>query len=72
MKFLAIEKNTFSDRNSSTVGPRLWNALPLELKKCESVDTFKRHLKTYVLKVSKGAKIRNRYNQVPHLTQDTN
>ena len=24
------------------------------------------------LKVSKGAKIRTRYNQVPHLTQDTN
>ena len=24
------------------------------------------------LKVNKGAKIRNRYNQVPHLTQDTN
>ena len=23
------------------------------------------------IKVSKGAKIRNRYNQVPHLTQDT-
>ena len=22
--------------------------------------------------VSKGAKLRNRYNQVPHLTQDTN
>ena len=26
---------------------------------------------TYI-KVGKGAKIRNRYNQVPHLTQDTN
>ena len=26
----------------------------------------------YSVKVSKGAKIRNRYNQVPHLTQDTN
>ena len=25
-----------------------------------------------LLKVSKGAKIRSRYNQVPHLTQDTN
>ena len=25
-----------------------------------------------ITKVSKGAKIRNRYNQVPHLTQDTN
>ena len=24
-----------------------------------------------VIKVSKGTKIRNRYNQVPHLTQDT-
>ena len=27
---------------------------------------------TLLIKVSKGAKIRNRYNQVPHLTQDTN
>ena len=26
----------------------------------------------FSIKVSKGAKIRNRYNQVPHLTQDTN
>ena len=25
-----------------------------------------------VTKVSKGAKIRNRYNQEPHLTKDTN
>ena len=24
------------------------------------------------IQVSKGAKIRNRYNQVPHMTQDTN
>ena len=28
--------------------------------------------KINIFKVSKGAKIRNRYNQVPHLTQDTN
>ena len=29
--------------------------------------------KTYFcIKVSKGAKIRNQYNQVPHLTKDTN
>ena len=27
---------------------------------------------TLIIKVSKGAKIRSRYNQVPHLTQDTN
>ena len=28
--------------------------------------------KTSATEVSKGAKIRNRYNQVPYLTQDTN
>ena len=27
---------------------------------------------TIGIKISKGAKIRNQYNQVPHLTQDTN
>ena len=27
---------------------------------------------TLIIKVSKDAKIKNRYNQVPHLTQDTN
>ena len=30
------------------------------------------HIYKFTLKVSKGAKIRNRYYQVPHLTQDTN
>ena len=29
-------------------------------------------LNLILIQVSKGAKIRNRYNQVPHLTQDTN
>ena len=38
-----------------------------------STDIVSKHnfWSSYV-KVSKGAKIRNRYNQVPHLTQDTN
>ena len=30
------------------------------------------HQVCIICKVSNGAKIRNRYNQVPHLTQDTN
>ena len=34
----------------------------LQLNKANASDT----------EVNKGAKIRNRYNQVPHLTQDTN
>ena len=39
----------------------MWNA-DMKLEKTMSV----------VFKVRKSAKIRNRYNQVPHLTQDTN
>ena len=41
------EKKTFSDRSFSTVGSRLWNALPLKLRQSELVNTFKMHLKTY-------------------------
>ena len=38
-----------------------------DLQKLRLVHDFAKNMK-----VSKGAKIRNRYNQVPHLTQDTN
>ena len=41
----------------------------------ETNDVIKRLSEEHEVKcieVSKGAKIRNRYNQVPHLTQDTN
>ena len=34
--------------------------------------TLSKLQKIDILKVNKGAKIRNRYNQVPHLTQNTN
>ena len=44
---------------------------------CTLTYSDNNHIKGYwneikLLKVSKGAKIRNRYNQIPHLTQDTN
>ena len=40
----------------------------------KQLKTGDRHELTYIMGVTKckGAKIRNRYNQVPHLTQDTN
>ena len=41
------KKKTFSDRSFSTVGPHLWNELPLSLRQCKSLDTFKKHLKTH-------------------------
>ena len=37
-----------------------------------ALTAIKHLLPTEKDKVSKGAKIRSRYNQVPHLTQDTN
>ena len=40
--------------------------------KTPSIICSRRHFQILTNKVSKVAKIRNRYNQVPHLTQDTN
>ena len=38
----------------------------------EDIQSYSSYAMLKYYKVSKGAKIRNRYNQVPHLTQDTN
>ena len=61
----------------SILGPTIFllfiNDLPLFMNYCYS-DFFADDatLHTYDNKVRKRAKIRNRYNQAPHLTQDTN
>jgi hypothetical protein len=41
------KRKTFSDRSFSTVGPRLWNSLPLDVRQSESLDVFKKRLKTF-------------------------
>ena len=38
---------------------------------CPYIDSEANHIRHFT-KISKGAKIRNRYNQVPHLTHNTN
>jgi hypothetical protein len=38
----------YGDRNFKNVGPALWNMLPDEMRSCDSVDSFKRQLKTYL------------------------
>lgn len=40
------------DHAFSVAGPRLWNALPLELRVKEDLDEFKKTLKTYLFKNS--------------------
>ena len=39
---------------------------------CSCRSSGKSQNNILIFKISKGAKIRNRYNQVPHLTQGTN
>ena len=38
------------DRMFSVAGPRLWNSLPVELKKTGCIVTFKRLLKTHLFR----------------------
>ena len=43
---------TYGDRAFSIAGPKLWNDLPLEIRKCASVATFKQSLKTFLFKLA--------------------
>ena len=43
---------TYGSRSFSVCAPRLWNSLPLEVRKCHSTDTFKRKLKTHLFNSS--------------------
>ena len=52
-QFLLREPHTrkkYGDRAFSVAGPRLLNALPIALKLCPSVNSFKKSLKTYLFK----------------------
>jgi len=40
--------NIFGDRCFAAAGPRLWNSLPINLRQCQSLEQFKRLLKTFL------------------------
>ena len=42
----AVRESNFANRSFSYVAPRLYKKLPFSLKQIESVDTFKKHLKS--------------------------
>ena len=42
---------TYGDRLFAVCAPRLWNSLPLSIRRRSSVDTFKNVLKTYLFKM---------------------
>ena len=49
-KVLIVPRNQtkFGDRSFSSCGPILWNALPLDIRNIERIDTFKGQLKHYL------------------------
>jgi len=44
------KRKTFSDRSFSTAGPRLWNSLPQDLRQSDSLESFKKNLKTHLFR----------------------
>ena len=39
---------SYGDRRFSIAGPKLWNSIPASLRNTDSLDSFKKHLKTYL------------------------
>ena len=52
-KLLAVPKSkliTYRDRAFPVAAPKLWNELPLDLRSVDSINLFKKHLKTDLFK----------------------
>ena len=47
-----LNLKTYGSRAFSDCAPRLWNSLPLEIRRCDSIDTFKKKLKRHLFKSS--------------------
>ena len=47
------------DRAFCVIGPKLWNYLPIHLKKAESLNEFKTELKTFLFSLPKDSPILN-------------
>jgi len=43
---------TFNRRSFSVAAPSVWNSLPADIRLCESVPLFKRHLKTHLFRLT--------------------
>ena len=41
---------TFGDRAFAFAGPSKWNKLPLAIRTAKNLNTFKKHLKTFLFK----------------------
>ena len=49
-------KTKYGRRRFQYVGPRLWNALPVDIRREENMDTFKTKVKTLLFNDAEGFK----------------
>ena len=47
-----ISKATLGDRSLTWAAPKLWNALPFEVRNCKSLDIFKSKVKTHLSRLA--------------------
>ena len=47
-------RKTFADRSFSVTGPKIWNALPSDIRLCGDFAHFKKKLKTFYFKIAYG------------------
>ena len=40
-----VKTFTFGSKSLSSIGPRVWNKLPLEIKNCQNLTDFKKLIK---------------------------
>ena len=50
-----ISSSKYGDRNFRHVGPKLWNNLPIDMRLCSNVKSFKKMLKTLLFQEEYGA-----------------
>ena len=48
-------RSKYGRRAFSHSGPTLWNQLPMDIRQCQTVQTFKSKLKTHLFKIAYGA-----------------
>ena len=60
--FLLLEtkmvKTKYGQRTFDYAGPRLWNALPVEVRTIDSIELFKKRLKTILFTDTEGLRRR--------------
>ena len=47
---ISQDKNKLEDRAFSFIAPKLWNSLPDSVRNATTLDSFKKNLKTHLLK----------------------